>query len=234
MNSFDHVAGRYDEWYQTPLGQTADRLEKKAIFALATAEPGTACLDVGCGAGNYALDLAAKGLRAVGVDPSREMLRAASSKARRAGLHIQLVEARAERLPFSTGVFDLVIAVTTLEFAEDQATAAREMLRVLKPGGQVVVGVLMRWSVWALLRRLKGALTSTIYRSARFLAAREVRALLRSAGCESVRTWAAVFVPPVRWRTFVLGATAADDAGRRMHLPGAAFLAAAGRKAARL
>jgi ubiquinone/menaquinone biosynthesis C-methylase UbiE len=232
MNSFDHIAGRYDEWYQTPLGQTADRLEKKAVFALATAEPGTVCLDVGCGTGNYALDLAAKGLSTVCLDSSGEMLRASGAKARQAGLHTRLVQARAEHMPFRTGIFDLVISVSTLEFAEDQEAAAREMLRVLKPGGQVVVGVLMRWSVWALLRRLKGALASTVYRSARFLSAREVYALLRSAGCDSVRTRGAVFILPIKWRTFLVGAAAADYVGRRMHLPGAAFLAAAGRKPA--
>jgi ubiquinone/menaquinone biosynthesis C-methylase UbiE len=232
VNSFDHTAGRYDEWYQTPLGQAVDRFEKQAIFALARTEPGVVCLDVGCGTGNYALDLAAKGLSTAGVDPSQHMLRAASAKAQRAGLHIRLVQARAERLPFSTGVFDVVLAVTTLEFVDDQEVAAREMLRVLKPGGQVVVGVLMRWSTWALLRRLKGALTSSIYDSARFFSARQVRALLRSAGCDSVRTRGAVFVPPVRWRAFLLGATAAEDIGGRTHLPGPAFLAAAGRKPA--
>jgi ubiquinone/menaquinone biosynthesis C-methylase UbiE len=232
VNSFDRIASRYDKWYRTPLGQTADRFEKQAIFAVARIEPGTVCLDVGCGTGNYALELAGKRLRTVGVDPSQHMLRAASAKAQRAGLRIRLVQARAERLPFSTGVFDVVLAVTTLEFVQDQEVATREMLRVLKPGGQVILGVLMRWSIWGLLRRLKGALSSTIYRSARFLSAGEVRALLQSAGCLSVRTRGAVFFLPVNWHPSLLGATAAEHIGRCIHLPGAAFLAVVGRKPA--
>ena len=230
MNSFDRIAARYDEWYQTPLGRAVDRFEKEAVFALARPRPGAICLDVGCGTGNYALELAAIGARAAGVDDSSEMLHVAKGKAERAGLRIPLAQARGEALPFSSGTFDLVIAVTTLEFVRNPEAVVREMMRVLKPGGQLVVGVLTRWSIWALLRRLKGALTSSIYNSARFLSARQVCALLRSAGCDSVRTRAAVFVPPVNSRIWLLAASAAEAVGRWMRLPGAAFLAAAGRK----
>lgn len=232
MNSFGPLADRYDEWCETLLGRMVDRLEKETIFDLARIRAGTCCLDVGCGTGNYTLELAVRGVRTVGADPSPEMLRVAKAKAECAGLDIHLVQAPAEGLPFSTGAFDLVIAVTTLEFVSDQRAAAEEMLRVVRPGGQLVVGVLTRWSLWALVRRVEGALAPSIYNSARFLSGREVRALLRSAGGDALRTRAAVFIPPVQWSMVLRAATVAEAIGRRAALPGAAFLAAGCRKPA--
>ncbi len=104
--SFDSIASAYDAWYETPLGQLVDRLEKEAVFALVEAKPGALALDLSCGTGNYALALAQRGLRVVGVDFSEPMLRLAQAKAMREGVRLSLVRADGSALPFRAGMFD--------------------------------------------------------------------------------------------------------------------------------
>jgi ubiquinone/menaquinone biosynthesis C-methylase UbiE len=61
-NSFDAVAETYDVWYATPLGQVTDELESAAVFARVAGLPGFA-VDLSCGTGHYALELARRGGR---------------------------------------------------------------------------------------------------------------------------------------------------------------------------
>ena len=74
------------------------------------------------------------------------MVAAARRVAAEAGIDARLMEGRAERLPFADASFDVVAAITVLCFAEDAALLVREMARVLRPGGSIVIGELGRWS----------------------------------------------------------------------------------------
>ncbi|MFQ5829725.1 MAG: class I SAM-dependent methyltransferase [Candidatus Methylomirabilia bacterium] len=60
--SFDQIASTYDAWYETRLGQLVHRLEKEAVFTLVEPRPSDMALDVSCGTGSYALELAERGL----------------------------------------------------------------------------------------------------------------------------------------------------------------------------
>lgn len=104
-------------------------------------------LEVGCGTGNYVTAIAEEtGAICTGVDPSREMLRLA---ARDAGLpghrksaaarSVTWLPGRAEDLPASDQQFDLVYSIDVIHHVEDRDAAAREMLRVLEPGGVAMV-----------------------------------------------------------------------------------------------
>jgi ubiquinone/menaquinone biosynthesis C-methylase UbiE len=106
-------------------------------------EPGESVLDVGCGTGTLAI--AAK--RQVGttgtvygVDASPEMLARAEKKARAAGAGVVFKQAYAQKLPFSDGQFDVVLATVMLHHLPGTAREelAVEMRRVLKPGGRVL------------------------------------------------------------------------------------------------
>jgi len=99
--NFDEIASEYDAWYQTPLGAYANRLEKKLIFELAEQKLGETVLDVGCGTGNYSIELAHMGLEVVGIDPSGNMLKIAREKTEKEGLDIKFVLGTAESLPFN-------------------------------------------------------------------------------------------------------------------------------------
>jgi ubiquinone/menaquinone biosynthesis C-methylase UbiE len=151
---FDQLAARYDAWYATPLGAWADRHETEEIFHLLAPRSGERLLDLGTGTGRYAREAARRGARAVGIDPSPGML--AVARERVAGQPVDLVCAGAARLPFPDRSFDAVLAVTSLCFVSEPLVVLREAARVLTPGGQLVLGELNRWSLWALARRIEG------------------------------------------------------------------------------
>jgi len=98
---------------------------------------GRRCLDVGCGSGRWTRWLAERGARASGVDPTAAMLEVA----RRAWPEGDLRQMSATRLEFEDGFFDLVTSVTVVQHLEpeEQAAAAAEMARVLRPGGDLLV-----------------------------------------------------------------------------------------------
>jgi ubiquinone/menaquinone biosynthesis C-methylase UbiE len=96
-------------------------------------------LDVGCGTGFIALQLAAAGHRASGVDMANEMLELARAKAAAAGLSVRFEVGDAERLPFAAESFDLVLERHVIWTLPAPEVALREWARVLRPGGRVVL-----------------------------------------------------------------------------------------------
>lgn len=100
---------------------------------------GQQVLDIGTGTGTLARGFARRGCRAVGVDPSPEMLHAAVALTRAAGLGARYLCARAEATGVATGVCDVVCAGQCWHWF-DRAAAAAEALRVLRPGGHALIG----------------------------------------------------------------------------------------------
>jgi ubiquinone/menaquinone biosynthesis C-methylase UbiE len=91
-----------------------------------------------------ACSAAARGALATGVDANPAMLAAARDRAEERVVKASFDEGRIERLPFPDGAFDVVSAVTALCLVVDAEPAFREMARVLRPGGRLVVGELGR------------------------------------------------------------------------------------------
>jgi ubiquinone/menaquinone biosynthesis C-methylase UbiE len=100
-------------------------------------EAGARVLDVACGNGNAALAAARRGGKVTGVDYVKDLLRLAADRARGERLPLELVEGDAEELPFGDGQFDVVLSTFGVMFAPDQERAARELLRVVRPGGTI-------------------------------------------------------------------------------------------------
>jgi SAM-dependent methyltransferase len=128
---FEERAQGWLAWARTP-GHDAYWRYRDAFFALVP-PPGSATLEVGCGEGRVARDLAARGHRVTGLDASPTLL-AAAAEADPAGHY---VEGAAEALPFEDGAFDLVVAYNSLMDVADMPAAVREAARVLAPGGRL-------------------------------------------------------------------------------------------------
>ena len=125
-----------------------DRMQTEGPYAallqkvVAAADPGpdARCLDLGCGPGRLALDLAPRVREAIGVDSSTPMIAHATARANALGLpNVRFLEALASALPFPDGDFDLVVASNLLFHLSDPATALREAARVLRPGGRLAL-----------------------------------------------------------------------------------------------
>lgn len=99
-------------------------------------------LDIGSGAGNMAHHLAHYG-QVVGLDPNPRPLAVA------AGRGLDVVQSMGDQLPFATGEFDLVALLDTVEHIPDELGVFAECLRVLKPGGKLIVTVPAFMSLWS-------------------------------------------------------------------------------------
>jgi SAM-dependent methyltransferase len=112
------------------LASAADR-----VVHLAAIAPDDTVLDVACGTGNAALRAAERGARVTGLDVTPELLQQARDQAP----DLTWVEGDAQDLPFDDASFDVVLSVFGCMFAPDHRRTASEILRVLRPGGRVVI-----------------------------------------------------------------------------------------------
>ncbi|MFT4085648.1 MAG: class I SAM-dependent methyltransferase [Gordonia sp. (in: high G+C Gram-positive bacteria)] len=140
-------------------------------------------LDVACGPGNYAED-AARGLtgdgRYVGLDYSQAMLvRAAHDHP---GDRITFIRGDGHQLPFSSRSFDTVTCLAALYLIPDPLEVLDEMVRVTRPGGEVVVFT----SVQASIASLPGARAVAGLSGLRIFGAQEITACLTALGMTHV------------------------------------------------
>jgi demethylmenaquinone methyltransferase/2-methoxy-6-polyprenyl-1,4-benzoquinol methylase len=138
---FTSIAPRYDLLNHL-LSMNIDRLwwrRTAGAFAVALGQPRSHVLDLCCGTGDMAFALLRRAKRAapkiVGVDFSHAMLQRAREKS--AGASLRWVEADALSLPFPTESFDLVTSAFGFRNLADYDAGLREIVRVLKPGGEV-------------------------------------------------------------------------------------------------
>src|SRR3954452_4031252 len=131
---FDGVAARYD-LTNTILSFGQDRRWRRATRAALGLRPGERVLDVGAGTGVSTGELARSGAFAVGADLSIGMLTAG----RHSGRSVPLVAGDALRLPFPDGAFDAVTISFALRNVVDTEAAMRELGRITRPGGRLVV-----------------------------------------------------------------------------------------------
>ena len=104
--------------------------------------PNPLVLDVATGTGRlpgFLLEAPTFNGRVVGLDASGKMLGFAAEKLRPFGHRASLVQQVADKLPFAANQFDLVTCLEALEFFPSDTAALQEMIRVLKPGGTLLV-----------------------------------------------------------------------------------------------
>ncbi len=129
-------------WCAGDYGVVAKRLEASAIEFLDRigVEPGSRVLDVACGTGQLAIPAARAGAQAAGIDIAPNLIEQARARAAAEGLDVHFTEGDAESLPYPDRSFDLVISLIGAMFAPRPDVVARELVRVCRPGGRIVMG----------------------------------------------------------------------------------------------
>ncbi len=98
---------------------------------------GQRVLDVACGSGTAALVAERRYCEVTGLDYVPELIERAETRARANGQSIDFCVGDAQDMPFPDDSFDVILSVYGVQFAPDQARAARELIRVCKPGGTI-------------------------------------------------------------------------------------------------
>ena len=165
---FDTVASRYD-LLNDLLSFGLHRRWKKRLARMAKVGPACRALDLCCGTGDVTFTLAMEGAAVVGLDFSPRMLETARTRTERRRQHchgtfhghVAYVQGDALRLPFSDETFDAVTISYGLRNLASVESGLREMIRVAKPGGRILVldfgkpnSVLLRRCYGFFLRRV--------------------------------------------------------------------------------
>lgn len=225
------LVNAYARWRASTLGRITDEQQQRLLLELIGNVYGSRILDVGCGDGTLAVEMAKRCASVNGIDTDHKMLEAARVNADSAGVPLRLYQGKAEALPFPDAHFDRVVAITVLCFMPGPSQAIGEMVRVLKPGGKLVIGELGRWNVWAAQRRIEGWLGNPVWRAAHFKTTADLSSLVRRHGLIVRETRGATYYPP--WGAAAVALSRFDPwLGRRTTF-GAAFIALVAEKPAR-
>ncbi len=131
---FDRIAGVYDRLNSVMTAGLHHKWRSRAAD-LAQIGPGSTVLDVATGTGDMAIELASRGADVVGTDFSEQMLAIARQKA--PGLRFE--QANALKLPYGEGWYDAATVGFGVRNFSDLDQGLRELTRVVKPGGRVVI-----------------------------------------------------------------------------------------------
>jgi len=127
-NVFEKYAEEYDEWFD--IHPWVYQSEVRAVKRLLP-QSGKG-VEIGVGTGRFSTPFDIK----IGIEPSGAMAKIAKNRG------ITVYNAKAENLPFNDNSFDFVLMVTTICFLEDPLQALREIKRILRPTGKIIIGML--------------------------------------------------------------------------------------------
>jgi SAM-dependent methyltransferase len=146
MDAIDPVMGKIKEgmratWMAGDFGVVAKTIAGGAeeFVARLNVAAGASVLDVACGTGNVAIPMAKLGAVVTGVDIAPNLLVQARDRAATQGVDVTFDEGDAEALPYADASFDVVVTMFGAMFAPRPEVVAKELARVLKPGGMLAM-----------------------------------------------------------------------------------------------
>jgi len=175
-------------WEVVPEGLEPAHFSARLAFLLGHVEPGQRVLDVGCGEGHFAAELARAGATVLGVDVAEEPLRRA--RARHRDLDLRLI-ASGGSWTLEDASFDVVWAGEVIEHVADTAGWLSEVRRVLRSGGILLLSTPAHSALhtlrWSLSKRAFDAQFDPLSEHLRFYTTRTLTRLLDDFGFEEVR-----------------------------------------------
>jgi SAM-dependent methyltransferase len=167
---FDTLASSYDNWFDNE-GKLIFETELKAFQDLISFLP-EPWLEIGVGSGRFAQALGIK----TGIEPSISLAKMAKN------LGINTIQGRGEEKIFEESSFGTVFLITTLGFFDSPLDVLKEAHRILKPGGKLALGVILKDSPWGKYYQQLKTEENPIYKQAKFFTSREVAGLTLQAG----------------------------------------------------
>jgi SAM-dependent methyltransferase len=167
---FDSLAADYDAWFDEE-GRLIFASEVEALRQALPLLP-KPWIEVGVGSGRFAQALGID----TGLDPSGKLLEMARNR------DISVFLGRGEEMPFHDGVFGTAFFVVTLCFVDSPMRTLGEAARLLKSGGKVVLGMVLKENPWGQLYKTKKETGHRFYKYARFYNYDEVDMFLMQTG----------------------------------------------------
>lgn len=167
---FDSLASDYDAWFDGE-GKSVFATEIQAFRSVLDLLP-KPWLEIGVGSGRFAQALGIE----TGLDPSLKLV----EMARRRGVDAFL--GQGEQAPFQGEVFGTAFLIVTLCFVDSPSMVLREINRLVKEGGKLVLGLVLRESPWGRFYQARKKEGHRFYKYATFYGFEEVRSLLEQAG----------------------------------------------------
>jgi len=180
-NVFEKYAEEYDEWFNVHMWVYQSEVEAVKMVLPQSGKG----VEIGAGTGRFSVPF---GLT-VGVEPSKAMAEIARSRG------ITVYDSKAEHMPFDDNAFDFVLMVTTICFLEDPLQALKEIRRILRPAGKIIIGMLDKDSPIGKLYEMKKD-DSKFFRYAYFYSVNQVLEWLRISEYNHIHVLQTIFHKP--------------------------------------
>lgn len=178
---FDKYFDEYDEWFDIHPWVYRSELEAVRKFLPQNGYG----VEIGAGTGRFSIPFGIT----IGVEPSKAMADIARSRG------MTIFDAKAENLPFDDNAFDFALMVTTICFLEDPLQALKEIRRILRPDGKIIIGMFDKDSPLGREYDAKKK-TSKFYQNAEFYSVNQVLEWLRISGFYDIHILQTIFHKP--------------------------------------
>ncbi len=182
---FNELAERYDAWFDGQNGRRVFRVELDCIRGLLVEMP-RPWLEVGVGTGRFASAFGVED----GIDPSPEVLKIAAQRK----INTQL--GHGEDMPYPDSTYGTVLMIVTICFLSEPDKALREVGRVLRSGGRLVLGLVPADSPWGKFYAQKGREGHPFYSAATFYTCRDIIEMAVAVGFDLERSMSCLFESP--------------------------------------